>query len=222
MLLSALCCTCIILVRIALCRALPAKFPPNGRAGTKSGLTLQNRWDSTAYHEGLTLIEPARLVVQHYGENSVFRSVLAEKPIPKDGIFYYEATILEKNELASKQMPLDGCVGLDEGLTDTNTMADFGVTKFVGLAVKGCSHVNGRPFIRGKPKFEEGDVIGCGVNLATRQIIYTKNGERLETAGLFVDSAAELYPCVTLYNPGTKIEANFGPNFKFNIPADGI
>uniref|UniRef100_A0A914HEY7 B30.2/SPRY domain-containing protein n=1 Tax=Globodera rostochiensis TaxID=31243 RepID=A0A914HEY7_GLORO len=164
----------------------------------------QNRWDSAACHWDLTLSEPDRLIVQNNGKSNGWRSVRAERQISKEntGIFYYEVKIIVKKSfvfigLAPKQMPLNKTVGEYKG-------------------------TYGWEFIDGKPKFSVGDVIGCGVNLATRQIIYTKNGQRLETAGLRVDSAAELFPCVTLYNPGTKIEANFGPNFKFNIAADGI
>uniref|UniRef100_A0A183C0J9 BTB domain-containing protein n=1 Tax=Globodera pallida TaxID=36090 RepID=A0A183C0J9_GLOPA len=39
---------------------------------------------------------------------------------------------------------------------------------------------------------------------------------------LVVDFVADLFPCVTLHEPGTIIIANFGLNFKFNIAADGI
>ncbi|KAI3408837.1 BTB/POZ domain-containing protein 1 [Globodera pallida] len=153
-------------------------------------------------------------------------SVLAERPVPKEkfGIFYYEVTILKEwgsgisIGLAVKQMPLKHIVGWYEG---TYAYGSSGI--LWGHAVEGSSHLdNGRPSICKFSEFGIGDVIGCGVNLATRQIIYTKNGQRLDTAQLFVDSATNLFPCVTLSDSGTKIKANFGPNFKFNIAADGI
>uniref|UniRef100_A0A183BSP8 B30.2/SPRY domain-containing protein n=1 Tax=Globodera pallida TaxID=36090 RepID=A0A183BSP8_GLOPA len=177
--------------------------------GISLGLTPQNRWDSAACHRRLKLFEPNRLVVQHNGEKEMPRSVQVKMlGIGGDGVHI---------GLGTKQMPLDKFVGFHKG-----TYAYGNVGTFGGHAVDGCSHSSGRPYIKGKPAFEEGDVIGCGVDLATRQIIYTKNGQRLETTGLCVDSAAELFPCVTLADSGDKIEANFGPNFKFNISADGI
>uniref|UniRef100_A0A183CDV1 B30.2/SPRY domain-containing protein n=1 Tax=Globodera pallida TaxID=36090 RepID=A0A183CDV1_GLOPA len=183
-----------------------------------------------------------------------WRSVFAKRPSPNEnsGIFYYEVTIFKEQcnvyiGLATNQMPLDRCVGWCKG-TYAYGCSGF----FLGHAVDGFSRKDGRPRIKGKPGFGVGDVIGCGVdlatrqiiytkngkrlgkpsfgvgdvvgcgiNLATRQIIYTKNGRRLETTGLFAHSAAELFLCVSLYYAGVKIEANFGPNFKFKI-ADGF
>uniref|UniRef100_A0A914I378 B30.2/SPRY domain-containing protein n=1 Tax=Globodera rostochiensis TaxID=31243 RepID=A0A914I378_GLORO len=213
-------------------RALPEpyqlKFPTNGRAGTKSGLTLQNRWDSAACHEDLTLIEPNRLIVQNTnpliiqnnGDDEEWCSVLAERPIPtgKFGIFYYEVKILvEKYDflfgLGTKKMPLDKWVGNYKG-----TCAYDGSCHFWGHAAEGCSYSYGRPCIDGQPKFGTGDVVGCGINLATRQIFYTMNGKSLDTVDLFVDSAPdELFPCVSLLHSGDKIEANFGPNFEYKL-----
>ncbi|KAI3408214.1 hypothetical protein GPALN_012060 [Globodera pallida] len=147
-------------------------------------------------------------------------SVLAERPIPKGnvGIFYYEVKILRIKcyiyvGLAPKQMPLNKTVGEFKGSYAYSGSRGH----FFGHVVEGCSQIVGRPYIEGIPSFGVSDVIGCGMDLATRQIIYTKNGQRLKTAGLFVDSAAELFPCVTLLRNGDKIEANFGPNFEYKF-----
>ncbi|KAI3411019.1 Ran-binding protein 9 [Globodera pallida] len=177
----------------------------------------QNRWDLTKRQRGLRI---SGLIVQITGKNVWDPySVFAVLPIPKKnaGIFYYEVTILEEAcnvciGLLPKQMPTDKWVGYYEG---TYAIDDGG-------QIWGHSVVesNGRPGIYGKPSFNTGDVIGCGVDLATRQIIYTQDGRLLETTGMFIDSAAELselFPCVTLFFPGAKIEANFGPNFKYKF-----
>uniref|UniRef100_A0A183CAE2 B30.2/SPRY domain-containing protein n=1 Tax=Globodera pallida TaxID=36090 RepID=A0A183CAE2_GLOPA len=183
-------------------------------------LTPQIRWDSAACHAELTLSEPKQLIVQHNGNDYGHRSVFGVDPIPKNpfGIFYYEVTILKKGEygirigLTTKQMPLDESVGWNKG-----TFAYESDGNFVGRAVEGCCQSDGFPCIKGNPPFGVGDVIGCGVNLATFQIIYTKNGRRFGATGMFFDSALELFPCVTLFGFGNKIEANFGPNFAYKF-----
>ncbi|KAI3413478.1 hypothetical protein GPALN_010968 [Globodera pallida] len=137
------------------------QFPTNGRAF--KGLTPKNRWDSAACQKDLTLIEPNRLIVEHYGEKG-HRSVRAEWPIPKlnSGIFYYEMTVLEKGS------------GIYIGLATEQAYSNCGNL----WSHKVDFHRKMRP-LGGMPKFEENDVIGCGMDLATRQIIYTLNGNRL-------------------------------------------
>mmetsp|Transcript_11685 Transcript_11685/g.20797 ORF Transcript_11685/g.20797 Transcript_11685/m.20797 type:complete len:700 (+) Transcript_11685:46-2145(+) len=79
-------------------------------------------------------------------------------------------------------------------------------------------------------EFENGDVVGCGIDVAEKCVYYTKNGELLQTSCRFtrlVESMLPsrtkpchlLYPAVSLHNAGEQVTANFGPEFRYASPS---
>ncbi|KAL3123098.1 hypothetical protein niasHT_006126 [Heterodera trifolii] len=172
----------------------------------------QNCWNANACHNDLTLLGGDCLIVRYKTEGNhswPWRSVFAKCAIPsiRFGIFYYEVKIMNMKNyirigLATKKMPLDKGVG-----EWSATYSYDNNTNFFCCGTR----------IGWKPRFYRDDVIGCGVNLVTGRIIFTKNGQRQDTANLFVSPPIDqLFPCVSLLDPGDMIEANFGPTFKFN------
>ncbi|KAL3126102.1 hypothetical protein niasHT_005945 [Heterodera trifolii] len=188
---------------------------PNFRFGIAEVFSnpAQNCWDANDCHNDLTLIGAESLMVRYKAEGNnqswPWRVVFAKCAIPsiRFGIFYYEVKIMNMKNyirigLATKKMALDKGVG-----EWSATYSYDNATHFFCDGTK----------IGWKSRFYRDDVIGCGVNLVTGRIIFTKNGQRLDTANLFVSPPIDqLFPCVSLLDPGDLIEANFGPAFKFN------
>jgi Ran-binding protein 9/10 len=70
---------------------------------------------------------------------------------------------------------------------------------------------NGRPY---GPFFEDGDIIGCGMNYIKKEIFFTKNGKYLGPG--FLNISKKLYPTISTNVKGYAIKIEF-EDFKFNI-----
>ncbi|KAL3123523.1 hypothetical protein niasHT_006602 [Heterodera trifolii] len=155
------------------------------------------------------------LTVNQKEEYMGYRSVFAKYSIHETSanfseIFYFEISVINLKEVilfgfAVKQpMPLDQNI---QGRTGTYTFSNYG-NFWANGSGKGTT-----------VQFSAGDVFGFGVNLATRQIFFTKNGQHLGVAMFVAASPTDVtfFPFISLFDYNDKIEANFGPNFKFDL-----
>ncbi|KAL3124605.1 hypothetical protein niasHT_010446 [Heterodera trifolii] len=201
----------------------------------KLSIPPQNCWDANACHTNLTIICPNKTTVLYKGNmnsrtglfidmdellssSETDCSLFAKNPIPQEnsGIFYYELEILNAEGfisigLATKAMPLDQSVV-------RSSSCRYRISNGCGYRSDGLFCIDNFCWDYKKAEFSGGDIIGLGINLATRRLIFTKNGQRLDPSDLFFPPSADrLFPCVSLHSLGDKIEANFGPKFKFDF-----
>ncbi|KAL3096228.1 hypothetical protein niasHS_004172 [Heterodera schachtii] len=177
----------------------------------KFSIPNQNCLDVNACHSDLEIFGPNCLIINYKSDGSGFRSVFAKHPIPcseSAGIFYFEMKIINVKNLcsigfATKAMPLDERVGQNADSCAYQSDGQF--------------WANGSNNI-GNANFSRGDFVGCGINLATRRVIFTKNGQPLDTSDLFLSTPFDfpLFPFISLNDFGDLIETNFGPQFKFD------
>ena len=69
------------------------------------------------------------------------------------------------------------------------------------------------------PRFGKGDIVGCGISLATKTVFFTKNGRSLGVAVSKMENQF-WYPTVGLGTRNDKIRINFGQDtFLYNVTA---
>ncbi|KAL3068829.1 hypothetical protein niasHT_032954 [Heterodera trifolii] len=200
------------------------------RLDQRSSTTAGNRWNANDCSKDLVIGSD-----QSIKNNRGYRdSCRAEAMLSQYfGIAYFEVRIVWKTGyqeisigLSTRDFPVTREWLPIYGQTYGYEMSSYGVTfvdkvgTFWGHNVEGSVPKWGNRWIAAaNSSFYTGDVVGCGVNLATRQIIYTLNGRRLNTSGLFV-STTDLYPTVSLER-NASVVANFGGtflNFSYKIP----
>ncbi|KAL3086567.1 hypothetical protein niasHS_008087 [Heterodera schachtii] len=226
--------------RIDLLKAVHPNFRQNFVENFSNSLP-KNCWDANACDNQLRITDDKCLTVSWCSEKKGCSTVFAKHPFPtcSSGIFYYEIKILRMKGntmfsigLASKAMPLDDCVG--------NHWDSYGYERDGGFRISRSVWLN-----EDRYAFSRGDTIGCGVNFASRRIIFTHNRRQLDTSDLFLSPCSvgpwfpsglheiscrfrvvpffrhflifvqPWFPCISL-SDDTKIVANFGPDFKFD------
>ncbi|KAL3099999.1 hypothetical protein niasHS_001925 [Heterodera schachtii] len=174
----------------------------------------QNCWDVNTCQNGIELIDTEFLTVRYQG-NGNMSSVFSKYPV-QNGIycsvvafFYYELSILKSEQKCCAYFGL------------APKQSDQIVDTFVSIAYRSDGFFwFGNSWLPEKQSFTAGDIVGCGLNLSSGQIIFTKNGQRLDTTGLVIPSPTDgppLFPCVSLCNCGDTVKANFGPSFHFDF-----
>lgn len=66
------------------------------------------------------------------------------------------------------------------------------------------------------PVWEQGDVIGAGINFQSREVFVTRNGKLVGIAANDIEEQA-LFPAVGLYGDCASVDVNFGPDFAFDL-----
>ncbi|KAL3110827.1 hypothetical protein niasHT_014764 [Heterodera trifolii] len=182
----------------------------------------QNCWDENTSQIDIKIKDGTSLTVHCKGNAWVFRSIFAMHSILLNNnyssrrIFYYEISL--------KNMKGWAIFGL--AMKQQQTPKDETIRYRPGTY---AYEKNGELWINGKRKegnagnsYGVGDTVGIGVNLLSRRIIFTKNGRQMDNYELLASSYSAdcfFFPFVTLSlnGAGDKIDANFGPNFRFDL-----
>ncbi|KAL3111900.1 hypothetical protein niasHT_015098 [Heterodera trifolii] len=181
----------------------------------------QNYWDGYTCHNELE-ITGLKIHCHISAESADFRTAFAFHPILFDenfySFFYFEISVKNAPKYLHSQKITFGFAPTKWTKLEGTIVANFGTYAYSN---NGSFTIDGKWMDQKLDAFQANDIVGCGINSATRQIFFTKNGWR-QGSFYTVDSLPsyvpdELFPFVSLLTIGNEIEANFGPHFKFNL-----
>ncbi|KAL3108698.1 hypothetical protein niasHT_017613 [Heterodera trifolii] len=200
----------------------------------------QNGWDAKVCHKDIEISGEKQLTINCKANRFGWRSIFAKFPITnfcRPGIFYFEMKVIKLESFAAigfatKEVPLDASIGQmlnSYGYRSDGSFGCNGINRPCKMPMPFVFPLEFSPVVMPSAdiamaykssEFSTGDVVGCGIFLDTQQIFLTKNGRRMDYSSFFISTPANslnsLFPCVSLWT-GDKIEANFGPNFKFKL-----
>ncbi|KAL3108950.1 hypothetical protein niasHT_011500 [Heterodera trifolii] len=157
-----------------------ANFGPNfkfdiSRVECLSKQQKQNCWDSNDCHSDLEIIGDKLSTVNYKANGNAWRSIFTKYSSQTSNcdIIYFEIHVVNVKfhvliGFAPKQQ--SSLCGTVRDCIGTFAYEGNGAFWINGAKINGNSTT----------KFTRGDIIGCGTHLETRQIIFTKNGQRLD------------------------------------------
>lgn len=170
--------------------------------------------DTVSCAGGYSIVGPDKLSVRY--PNAQLHgydvgSVQANKPAPSKRLIYY-FEILVKNAGAKGQMSI-GFTGPGYRMCrqpgwEANSYGYHGDDGFLYHG-----HGKGEAF---GPTFTTGDTVGGGINYATQEIFFTKNGTLIGM--VHKDVKTPLFPTVAVHSQNEEVSVNFGKDpFRFDI-----
>ncbi|KAL3100987.1 hypothetical protein niasHS_001447 [Heterodera schachtii] len=193
-------------------KASTSKVNDHQFAKLQNDQNLVNCWDDIFCHKQLQ-IRSLKVVHKATGDRSVFAKRSLLLAVPSSSVrFYFEISIIKMNRTAS----------FGFGLKNTKNLIGtcFSATSAYAYGSKGRFYVDGvKCFVNPEHAFAANDTLGCGI-LENRKLLFTRNGHCLDSTGYSLSPSANcalLFPFVTLLESGDVIEANFGPEFIFDL-----
>ncbi|KAJ6841326.1 ran-binding protein 10-like [Iris pallida] len=182
---------------------LASRNPPDGSRPEDPRPSELNTLNSSGMFQ---LVSPDKMSVQYVGgqqHGHDVGAVQSDLPAPTRTLAYYFEMVVKNSG--------------DKGQVSIGyTCSNYNLRRQPGWEANSCGyhgddgyiyrgHGKGEPF---GPTYTTGDTVGAGINYATQEFFFTKNGEIIGT--IEKDIKGPLYPTVAVHSPNEEVTVNFG------------